>query len=72
MNMATQSTPSRSRLMTGRRAVRDQLKENCTLASREQTTPFNVPQTQSKGGYTELLASEEEMQNCVAFVRDIQ
>ncbi|MEZ6138581.1 MAG: transposase [Pirellulaceae bacterium] len=56
----------------GPKVVRDQLKANCTRCLREQPIPLNVPRTWAKGGDIEILDTEEDIQNCVAYVLEAQ
>ena len=54
------------------KAVRDQLKANCTRRLRTQDEPLDVPQTWAKGADVEILDNDDEIQKAVAYVLEAQ
>jgi REP element-mobilizing transposase RayT len=48
--------------------VRDQLKANCTRSLREQDDPLSVARTWTRGGDTEIIDTDSEIEACVLYV----
>lgn len=57
---------------TGPKVTRDQLKANCTSRLRRQPVPLNVERTWAKGGDTEILDTEDEIQACILYTLEAQ
>ena len=52
--------------------IRDQLKANCTTRLRSQPDPMIRDRTWTKKGDCEVLFTDEELQNAVAYTKDAQ
>ncbi|TWU00823.1 Transposase IS200 like protein [Stieleria varia] len=56
----------------GPKAVRDQLKANCTRHLRQQEIPLIVERTWAKGADIEILDTEQEIHDCIIYVLEAQ